>query len=132
MKKKEQDVLQTQKQKIDELELELSSQKSSLKMSEQSIKDENIKLQNALLEKTLSKEKIQEGQAMIDMMPDWKRSIEKIIGGNLSKENQVKEKIVHWFYFLVFEISVYGHLKHLKCKAFHQAISWSSIIFYKK
>ena len=70
MKKKKQDVLQTQKQKIDELELELSSQKSSLKMSEQSIKDENIKLQNALLEKSLSKEKIQEGQAMIDMMPD--------------------------------------------------------------
>ena len=70
MKKKKQDVLQTQKQKIDELELELSSQKSSLKMSEQSIKDENIKLQNTLLEKALSKEKIQEGQAMIDMMPD--------------------------------------------------------------
>ena len=70
MTKKKQDVLQTQKQKIDELELELSSQKSSLKMSEQSIKDENIKLQNALLEKTLSKEKIQVGQAMIDMMPD--------------------------------------------------------------
>ena len=70
MKKKKQDVLQTQKQKIDELELELSSQKSSLKMSEQSIKDENIKLQNALLEKVLSKEKIQEGQAMIDMMLD--------------------------------------------------------------
>ena len=70
MKKKKQDVLQTQKQKIDELELELSSQKSSLRMSEQSIKDENIKLQNALLEKKLSKEKIQEGQAMIDMMLD--------------------------------------------------------------
>ena len=70
MKKKKQDVLQTEKQKIDELELELSSQKSSLKMSEQSIKDENIKLQNALLEKVLSKEKIQEGQAMIDMMLD--------------------------------------------------------------
>ena len=87
MKKKKQDVLQTEKQKIDELELELSSQKSSLKMSEQSIKDENIKLQNALLEKVLSKEKIQEGQAMIDMMLDWKSSIEKIIGGNLSKEN---------------------------------------------
>ena len=34
MKKKEQDVLQTQTQKIDELELEISSQKSSLKMAE--------------------------------------------------------------------------------------------------
>ena len=33
MKKKEQDVLQIQKQKIDELELELSSQKSNLKVS---------------------------------------------------------------------------------------------------
>ena len=32
MKKKEQDVLQIQKQKIDELELELSSQKSNLKV----------------------------------------------------------------------------------------------------
>ena len=31
MKKKEQDVLQAQKQEIDELELKLSSQKSSLK-----------------------------------------------------------------------------------------------------
>ena len=70
MKKKEQDVLQTKKQEIDELELELSSQKSSLKMSEESIKDGNIKLQNALLEKTLSREKVQEAQAMIDMMLD--------------------------------------------------------------
>ena len=59
-KKEEQDVLQTQKQNIDELELELSSQKSSLNMSEESIKDGNIKLQNELLEKTLSREKIQE------------------------------------------------------------------------
>ena len=33
MKKKEQDVVQIQKQKIDELELELSSQKSNLKVS---------------------------------------------------------------------------------------------------
>ena len=33
MKKKEQDVLQIQKQKIDKLELELSSQKSNLKVS---------------------------------------------------------------------------------------------------
>ena len=33
MKKKEQDVLQIHKQKIDELELELSSQKSNLKVS---------------------------------------------------------------------------------------------------
>ena len=87
MKKKEQDALQTQKQKIDELEFELSSQKSSLKISEESIKDGNIKLQNALLEKTLPKEKNQEAQAMIDMMLDRKRSIEKNIGGNLSKKN---------------------------------------------
>ena len=79
MKKKELDVLQTEKQEIDELELELNSQKSSLKMSEESIKDGNIKLQNALLEKTLSREKIQEAQAMIDMMLDRKRSIVKNI-----------------------------------------------------
>ena len=51
MKKKEQDVLQTQKQKIDELELELSSQKFSMKVAEESIKEGNVKLQNALLEK---------------------------------------------------------------------------------
>ena len=56
-KKEEKDALQTQKQNIDELELELSSQKSSLNMSEESIKDGNIKLQNELLEKTLSREK---------------------------------------------------------------------------
>ena len=54
-KKEEKDALQTQKQNIDELELELSSQKSSLNMSEESIKDGNIKLQNELLEKTLSR-----------------------------------------------------------------------------
>ena len=59
-KKEEKDALQTQKQNIDELELELSSQKSSLNMSEESNKDGNIKLQNELLEKTLSREKIQE------------------------------------------------------------------------
>ena len=59
-KKEEKDALQTQKQNIDELELELSSQKSSLNMSEESIKDGNIKLQNELLEKTLSREKNQE------------------------------------------------------------------------
>ena len=53
MKKKEQDVLQTQKQKIDELELELSSQKFSMKVAEESIKEGNVKLQNALLEKKL-------------------------------------------------------------------------------
>ena len=41
-KKKGQDVLQTQKQKIDELELKLSSQKSSLKLAEESIKEGNI------------------------------------------------------------------------------------------
>ena len=41
-KKKGQDVLQTQKQKIDELELKLSSQKSSLKLAEESIKERNI------------------------------------------------------------------------------------------
>ena len=51
MKKKKQDVLQTQKQKIDELELELSSQKFSMKVAEESIKEGNVKLQNALLEK---------------------------------------------------------------------------------
>ena len=34
MKKKEQDVLQTRKQKIDKLELEFSSQKFSLKVAE--------------------------------------------------------------------------------------------------
>ena len=57
MKKKKQDVLQTQKQKIDELEFELSSQKSSLKVAEESIKKGNIKHQNALLEKKHSQEK---------------------------------------------------------------------------
>ena len=57
MKKKEQDVLQTQKQKIDELEFELSSQKSSLKVAGESIKKGNIKHQNALLEKKHSQEK---------------------------------------------------------------------------
>ena len=67
MKKKEQDVLQTQKQKIDKLELELSSQKSSLKVAGERIKEGNIKLQNALLEKALSREKIQEALAMTDM-----------------------------------------------------------------
>ena len=51
MMKKEQDVIQTQKQEIDELELELSSQKSSAKVAEESIKEGNIKLQNVLLEK---------------------------------------------------------------------------------
>ena len=66
MKKKEQDVLQTEKHKIYELELELSSQKSSFKVAEESIKEGKIKLQNGLLEKTLSREKIQEAQAMID------------------------------------------------------------------
>ena len=40
MKKKEQDVLQSQKPKIDELELELSSQKSSLKVAEKELKRE--------------------------------------------------------------------------------------------
>ena len=35
-------------------------------MAEESIKEGNIKLQNGLLEKTLSREKIQEAQAMID------------------------------------------------------------------
>ena len=58
MKKKEQDVLQTQKQKINKLEHELNSQKSSLKVAEGSIKEGNIKLQNALLENTLSREKV--------------------------------------------------------------------------
>ena len=57
MKKKEQDVLQTQKQKIDELKFELSSQKSSLKVAEESIKKGNIKHQNALLEKNTLKRK---------------------------------------------------------------------------
>ena len=89
MKKKELDVLQTEKQEIDELELELNSQKSSLKMSEESIKDGNIKLQNALLEKTLSREKIQEAQAMIDMMLDRKRSIVK----NIREISQKKIKL---------------------------------------
>ena len=89
MKKKELDVLQTEKQEIDELELELNSQKSSLKMSEESIKDGNIKLQNALLEKTLSREKIQEAQAIIDMMLDRKRSIVK----NIREISQKKIKL---------------------------------------
>ena len=80
MKKKEQDVLQTQKQKIDKLELELSSQKSSLKVAGESIKEGNIKLQNALLEKALSREKIQEALAMTDTGLDRKRCIEKNIG----------------------------------------------------
>ena len=57
MKKKEQDVLQTQKQKIDELELELSSQKFSMKVAEESIKEGNVKLQNALLEKNSQERK---------------------------------------------------------------------------
>ena len=90
--KKEQDVLQTQKQEIDELELELSSQRSSLKMSEESIKDGNIKLQNALLEKTLSREKIQEAQALIDMMLDRKRSIVKNIGEISQKKIKLSKR----------------------------------------
>ena len=57
MKKKEQDVLQTQKQKIDELELELSSQKFSMKVAEESIKEGNVKLQNVLLEKNSQERK---------------------------------------------------------------------------
>ena len=89
MKKKEQDVLQTQKQKIDELEHELSSQKSSLKVAEESIKKGNIKLQNAVLEKTLSREKVQEAQAMIDMGLDRKHCIEK----NIQEISQKKIKL---------------------------------------
>ena len=45
MKKKEQGVVQTEKQEIDEFKLELSSQKTSLKVAEESIKEGNIKLQ---------------------------------------------------------------------------------------
>ena len=61
MKKKEQDVLQSQKPKIDELELELSSQKSSLKVAEERIKEGNTKLQNVLLEKNTFKRKNSHG-----------------------------------------------------------------------
>ena len=63
MKKKEQDVLQSQKPKIDELELELSSQKSSLKVAEERIKEGNTKLQNVLLEKNTFKRKNSRSQS---------------------------------------------------------------------
>ena len=49
-------------------------------MAGESIKEGNIKLQNALLEKALSREKIQEALAMTDMGLDRKRCIEKNIG----------------------------------------------------
>ena len=84
--KKEEDVLHTQKQKINEFQLELSSQKSSLKVTEESVKEGNIKPQNALTEKTLSREKNQELQAMIDMGLDRKRCIEKILGTSLKRK----------------------------------------------
>ena len=87
--KKEEDVLHTQKQKINEFQLELSSQKSSLKVTEESVKEGNIKPQNALPEKTLSREKNQELQAMIDMGLDRKRCIEK----NIGKISQKKIKL---------------------------------------
>ena len=92
MKKKEQDVLQTQKQKIDELELELSSQKFSMKVAEESIKEGNVKLQNALLEKKLSREKIQEAQAMIDTGLDRKCCIEKNIGEIFQKKSKLSKR----------------------------------------
>ena len=84
--KKEEDVLHTQKQKINEFQLELSSQKSSLKVTEESVKEGNIKPQNALPEKTLSREKNQELQAMIDMGLDRNRCIEKILGTSLKRK----------------------------------------------
>ena len=84
--KKEEDVLHTQKQKINEFQLELSSQKSSLKVTEESVKEGNIKPQNVLPEKTLSREKNQELQAMIDMGLDRKRCIEKILGTSLKRK----------------------------------------------
>ena len=90
MKQKEQDVLQSQKPKIDELELELSSQKSSLKVAEERIKEGNTKLQSALLEKTLSREKIQEAEAMIHMGINRKRCIEKNIGEISQKKINLK------------------------------------------
>ena len=89
MKKKEQDVLQTQKQKIDELEHELSIQKSSSKVADESIKEGNSKPQNALLEKTLSREKVQEAQAMIGMGLDRKHCTEK----NIQEISQKKIKL---------------------------------------
>ena len=49
-------------------------------MAGESIKEGNVKLQNALLEKALSREKIQEALAMTDTGLDRKRCIEKNIG----------------------------------------------------
>ena len=57
-----------------------------MKVTEESVKEGNIKPQNALTEKTLSREKNQELQAMIDMGLDRKRCIEKILGTSLKRK----------------------------------------------
>ena len=86
MKKKEQDVLQTQKQKIDELELELSSQKFSMKVAEESIKEGNVKLQNALLEKNSQERKFKKRKQWLTLGLIENAVLKKILGKSFKRK----------------------------------------------
>ena len=86
MKKTEQDVLQTQKQKIDELELELSSQKFSMKVAEESIKEGNVKLQNALLEKNSQERKFKKPKQWLTLGLIENAVLKKILGKSFKRK----------------------------------------------
>ena len=59
--------------------MELNKQQTNLKVAEESIKIDNQKLQEALSEKSLSTEKIQSSQAMIDMGLERKHKLNNVI-----------------------------------------------------
>ena len=59
--------------------MELNKQQTNLKVAEESIKMGNQKLQEALPEKSLSTEKIQSSQTMIDMGLERKHKLNNVI-----------------------------------------------------
>ena len=61
------------------LEMELNKHQTNLKVAEESIKIGNEKLQEVLSEKSLSREKIQSVQAMIDMGLERKHKLNNVI-----------------------------------------------------